>query len=290
MLRRTSLTLLVIALSIYSSLAQNGSDIYLFNFKVDQDIFSVSNPQNITNTPGYDNQPSFTPDSQNILYSSDDGFGQTDIYRYSLKAKSERRLTFSPDSEYSPTVTPDKSRISCVILEKSGDQYLWSYPINGAVPKKVSNVNMIGYHSWMNDANLAVFLVEEPINTLATIQLPADQMDKLVTSPGRTLLMIPNTSLLSYADLSGVEPVIRSFNPQTKEIKEIITGFKGAQDFTWTPDGTLVSGDGQKLYKHKPGTDEGWVEMVDFADYGLNKFTRMTVSPNGQYLALVISE
>lgn len=94
-MKKSSILLLFsfLALNVYS---QSGSDIYLFNFRLDDDNFYISNAKNITNTPGYDNQPFFTPDGTSILYASDDGFGQTDIFKYNLKSRSERRLTYSP--------------------------------------------------------------------------------------------------------------------------------------------------------------------------------------------------
>lgn len=273
------------------AMAQEGSDIFLFSFKLDNDQFYLSNPKNITNTPGYDNQPYFMPDSENILYSSDDGFGQTDIYRYSLKAQGERRLTFTPDSEYSPTLTPDNDHFSCVILEKDGNQYLWRYPINGAVPAKVTNVNKIGYHHWINENNVGVFIVEEPVNSLATIQVSTDAKQEIMKGPGRTLLGIPNSNKMSFIDLSDSKNwVIKSYDPSNGQTNVIINSIKGFQDFTWTPNGVLISGDGHKLFKFDPSNDKNWVELADLRDYGLNKFSRMTVSPNGSILALVVAE
>lgn len=283
---------LVLLLSITTQLilAQEGSDIYLMNFKLEKDQFYISNPRNITNTPGYDNQPFFLPDNENILYSSDDGFGQTDVYRYNIKARNERRLTFTPDSEYSPTLTPDQKYYSCVILERSGDQFIWKYPLNGAVPAKVATVANVGYHCWVNETTLGAFIVGEP-NTLATIDLNTDAASHIQNSPGRTLMVIPNTNLLSYIDLQNEHHwIIKSYNPATKETKEIIKAQKDFQDFTWTPSGVLLSGNGHKLYKFDPTSDEDWVELADLHDYGLNNFTRLSISPNGSLLALVVSE
>ena len=39
---------------------------------------------NISNSPGYDNQPSFLPDSSAVLFSSNRDGKQTDIYRYDI--------------------------------------------------------------------------------------------------------------------------------------------------------------------------------------------------------------
>src|SRR5256885_6703718 len=73
----------------------------------------VGRPLNITNSPGYDNQPSFTPDGRSILFTSiRDGGTQTDIYRYVVATGTTSRVTHTPESEYSPTVTPDGGHIS----------------------------------------------------------------------------------------------------------------------------------------------------------------------------------
>src|SRR5205814_938315 len=47
---------------------------------------AVSAAVNITHAPGYDNQPSFTPDGAAILFTSHRGAAQTDIYRYPVAA------------------------------------------------------------------------------------------------------------------------------------------------------------------------------------------------------------
>ena len=283
------LTLFILVGSLVN--AQQGSDIYLFNFKIDKDQFSLSNARNITNSPGYDNQPYFLADGQSLLYSSDDGFGQTDIYRYNIQARSERRLTFTPSSEYSPTLTPDGNYFSCIILEKDGKQNLWKYPLQGAVPQKLSTVNPIGYHCWINSDLLGVFVVGQP-NALSFISLNADKEDKIADSPGTTLAMIPGKeNMMSYVDLSDEHTwSIKSINTSTKEASDIINTVKKSQYYTWTPNGILLLGDGKRLYKFDPETDTDWVELANLSDYGIQDFSRITVSPNGNLLAVVVSE
>ena len=271
--------------------AQEGSDIYLFNFKIDKDHFTLSNARNITNSAGYDNQPYFLPDGESLLYSSDDGFGQTDVYRYNFSSRSERRLTFTPGSEYSPTITPDGKFFSCIILERNGDQFLWKYPLQGAVPQKLTTVNPIGYHCWISNDLIGVFVVGEP-NTLELINLGSDNADRVAKSPGTTLAMIPGKDgLMSYIDLSEDNSwSIRNLNTTTKESNEIIKSFKKSEYYTWTPSGILLTGDGKRLYKFDPESDTDWVELANLTDYGIADFTRLVVSPNGNLLAVVVSE
>ena len=271
--------------------AQAGSDIYLFNFRLDDDNFYISNAKNITDTPGYDNQPFFTPDGSSILYTSDDGFGQTDIFKYNLKSRSERRLTYSPESEYSPTVTPDEEHISCIILKRDGEQKLWQYPKNGAVPSKISNKNKIGYHTWLNDSAVYAFILGEP-NTLESILLSTSDINEIASNPGVTLQKIPGTEQISFVQMYDSKHwTINSYNPSTKSIENIIHTVNAKSEFyTWTPTGILLSGDGHKLYKFDPKKDTDWIELADLSDYGIKNFTRLSVSPESNLIAIVVTE
>ena len=271
--------------------AQEGTDIFLFNFKIDSEQFTLSNGRNITNSPGYDNQPYFLPDGQSLLYSSDDGFGQTDIYRYNIIAGSERRMTFTPNSEYSPTITPDGKYYSCIILERDGRQFLYKYPLQGAVPQKLIQENPIGYHCWINDSKLGIFVVGDP-NKLKIAEVGSDKVTDVADYPGTTIAMIPDGNKnMSYVDLTNNNDwKIYSLNTETLEKTELIGTPKGSQYYTWTPTNILLMGDGKRLYKFDPNKDKDWVEMANLNDYGIKEFTRLTVSPKGDLLAVVVKE
>ena len=290
-MKKLSILLLfsICALPLYAQ--PPGSDIYLFNFRLDENNFYISNAKNITNTPGYDNQPFFTPDGASILYTSDDGFGQTDIFKYNIGARSERRLTYSPESEYSPTVTPDEGHISCIILKRDGDQKLWQYPKNGAIPSELSNKDKVGYHTWLNDSTVYAFILGEP-NTLESILLSTNNINRIADNPGVTLSKVPGSEKISFVDMTNKHHwSINSYDPETKEIKNIIKTVSAKSEFyTWTPTGILLSGDGHKLYKFDPKSDSDWIELADLSDYGIRKFTRIAVSPKSNLIAIVVNE
>jgi len=290
-MKKSSILLLFSFVALNLS-AQKGADIYLFHFRLDDENFYISNAKNITDSPGYDNQPFFTPDGESILYASDDGFGQTDIFKYNLRSHSERRLTFSPESEYSPTVTPDQKFISCVILKRDGEQKLWKYPKNGAVPRKISNIDKIGYHTWLNDSMIYAFVLGKKENSLEAILLSSKKSKEVAKNPGVTLQKIPGTEKISFVDMTEKKHwVIKSYNPTTNSTEEIIhTVDSKSEYYTWTPSGVLLSGDGHKLYKFNPKTDSDWIELADLSDYGIENFTRLAVSPKSNLIAIVVSE
>lgn len=108
-----------------------GTEIFLFDLKVSQNNIILSNPQNITNRVGYDNQPYFHPEKPIVYYSAADESGRTDIMVYNYKTGERKKLTDTPEREYSPTVTPDGKFISCIIQRDNGAQDLGMYPIDG---------------------------------------------------------------------------------------------------------------------------------------------------------------
>src|SRR5262249_14975831 len=76
------------------------TEIYLSPLKIAGETIAVGPPENITNNPGYDNQPFFTADG-GILFTSirgPAGTTQTDIYRYDIASKRVMPITQTPES------------------------------------------------------------------------------------------------------------------------------------------------------------------------------------------------
>src|SRR5262245_31410848 len=116
-------------LSSINSWSQAGSEIYLFDLKIENGRITISNGMNITNHKGYDNQPYFHPTKPIIYYSSFDDSARSDLKYYNYETHQTGSLTVTREREYSPTVTPDEKFISCIIQRDDGSQDLGKYPI-----------------------------------------------------------------------------------------------------------------------------------------------------------------
>src|SRR5690242_6504377 len=92
--------------------APPSTDIFLAPVRVQGGHPVIGATVNITNRPCYDNQPSFTPDSRSVLFTSVRADAQADIYRYEIAAKTTARITSTPESEYSATVYGTCERFS----------------------------------------------------------------------------------------------------------------------------------------------------------------------------------
>ena len=79
-------------------------DVYVAAITLRRGVATVGVPMNITDRPGYDNQPSFSGDQRGVFFTSVRDDAQADIYRYDLGTKRTTRVTTTaPESEYSAT-------------------------------------------------------------------------------------------------------------------------------------------------------------------------------------------
>lgn len=288
------LAALCVSLSSFAQAqAPAGSEIILFDLKIKKDKVIISNPRNITNHPGYDNQPSFHPDLPFIYFSSFNDEQRSDIKRYNIKDGSTVNITQTSEREYSPTVTPDRQFLSCIIQRDNKAQDLGKYPIDGGEPALIIDSLIVGYHAWIDNSHLALFVLggEGKPNTLHFIRLPTKSDTVLAIDIGRSLHKIPNERAFSFIQNREKEKAIVKYSTETGRMTQLGTTINAKDDIAWTHDGKIISSDGTKLFfmnSKKPGQ---WMPVDITAGSNLLKsVTRIAVSPKGDKLAIVVAE
>jgi len=264
------------------------TDIFLASLSNVAGVLTVGPPANATNSPGYDNQPSFTPDGRQMLFTSNRGATQTDIYRYDIAGRTVARVTETPESEYSPTITPDGAHISVIRVEADGTQRLWRFTIDGRQPELVlANVKPVGYHAWADDRTLALFVLGTPA-TLQVADAQAGTASVVARGIGRSLQKIPGGTTVSFVQREGSVLHIREIEPKGGQITPLVDAVSGATeaDCAWTPDGVLLMAYQDVLYAWRRG-DATWKRVADLGAFGLHAITRIAVSPAGDRIAFV---
>jgi hypothetical protein len=266
--------------------APASSDIFIVEVKNDGAKMKLGLPIKISNFVGYNNQPSFLPDGQSILYTSIRD-KQADIYRYDIRSGLTTQITRTPESEYSPTLMPDGKSISVVRVEVDGTQRLWKFPLAGGGPSLIlGNIKPVGYHLWVDDYTLALFILGKP-NTLQLVDLRTGKAEVIADNPGRILRRIPHEDKFSFVHkVSDQEWLIKTFDLKARNIATFIKTFPSVEDYAWTPAGVLLMANGSKLFARKK-SDWAWVEIADFSNAGLKNITRIAVSPKGDRIAVV---
>ena len=274
------------------------TEIFLAPLTVSGQHIAVGQPVNISNSPGYDNQPSFTPDGQGLLFTSARGGAQTDIYRYDLASKQVTQVTNTPESEYSPTVTPDHG-LSVVRVEADGTQRLWRFTSDGRDPRVLlENVKPVGYHAWSDDHTLALYVLGQPgtnqTSTLQVADLRTNSVRSIAADIGRSLLPIPGGHTISFVQRSvhGEKTTlsIKELDPATGAIRPLTTAVEGTTEVNaaWTADATLLTIQTDHLFAWRRGGN-GWIDVAALDRLGLRGATRLAVSPDSQWIAIVAS-
>ncbi len=262
------------------------TEIFLAPLTLSGDRVSVGRPVNVTNNPGYDNQPQFLPDSSGFLFSSNRDGRQTDIYRYDINEKRIVQVTRTGDNEYSPTMTPDGMTFTTI---RGAEQKLWRFMMDGTDGGlAAAHMGLIGYHVWISPSRIATFILgaqREP-NTLQVLDLRTGAADTVERSIGRSLLMRPGRGTVSFVHKPQGQPwVIKELDPATRQMTTLVETLEGSEDLAWTPDGRIMMGQQGKLFVWQPGGQ--WREVADLSRRGVANISRLTVSPDGRWIAIV---
>ena len=286
---RSLITFLSISLSALPAFSQTNTEVFLGDLSISESGISVTNLENITNNPGYDNQPSFLVDGGAILLASTRE-NQTDVALYDIENKKLNYLNSTPSfSEYSPVQTPNKIYISFIILGEDGTQQFWQITPSKRDPEILESEDVIGYYAWYDQNSYLCFVLatEDSPSTLQFHNHSTGEKKILGENPGRSIHKIPGTNALSFIDKNESPWMIKSYTPENGEIKEITNTLEEVEDMAWTPDGAIIMGKGNTLNVWTE--DNNWSDPVQIFD-SEGTISRLAVSPDGTQIAIVFEE
>lgn len=271
--------------------AQAGTEIYIFDLSFKNNEFTLSNPINISQHKGYDNQPFFHPVLPIIYYASANDSGRTDIKAYHYINQTTTALTNTHEREYSPTVTPDGNFFSCIIQRDNGQQDLGKYPISGGEPIILIDNLKVGYHTWTAPDQLLLFVLADSANFLHEYNITTKTGNIIAAKPGRSLHKIPHQQAFSFVDKSSVNQWnINRFDVKTKTISPIVATIGQTEDIAWAANGYLFGSDGGHLYAYHPVLQKQW-QMIDTSHLPmLKKITRLAINQTSNKIAIVVNE
>ena len=266
-------------------------DVYLLPLAGRGDALKIGVPANVSRRAGYDNQPAFQRDSRALYFTSNRGDGQSDIYRndFSTGLTAPLRAT-KPESEYSAMPTLDGKSTTVIRVEADSTQRLAQFPFDGSAPTVLfPAIKPVGYFAQADDSTWAMFVLGSP----ATLQLARTGAGReqttgsvIASNVGRSLHRIPGTAQVSFVQKGGAAWYVMRLDPVSRVLDTLIALPKGSEDVAWVDSTTLLVGSGTQLLQWRRGTTI-WKPLGDLAFAHLANITRLAVSPNGQWLALV---
>lgn len=281
-------TLLLAVAASGSVLAQGLPQTNVWLVSLDNEL--SGEPVKVNPSQGYNNQPHFSADGSTLFYTremphSAEGV-QTDIAAYNISSQQTRMVNSNDESEYSPTPIPGRNALSVIEVEADGKQKLWSINIDsGEMEPLLPNVEPVGYHAWINDHSVAMFILGETF-TLQTAEIGGGGATVLADNIGRSIRKHPQTGEILYVNQNSEPWQIAAININTGAKRNVMPLFANGEDFTIDSKGIYWTGNGSKLYRRSAG-DPGWQMAADFGSYGISNITRLTTDPSSSNIALV---
>lgn len=300
MIKQITFFFVLLALCASTINAQTSSNIFIGKLNIESKN-PISGLVQLTNTPVYTNQPFFF-DNTHLYYTqvdaNENSLEQTDIFVFNFSTAETKNLTQSPDSEYSPTPLPYAPGLSVVKVNSDQQQQLWELDPQGN-PKNhlVPTAEPVGYHTWINQDEVLLYILGEPNKLVrADKSQPEAELVFIDSNIGASLVRFPKSDWFLYT--GSIEGnYLNAYNSITKEVAQLFLMPEKAEYFSITNDGTLLTSDGEILWKRKLNLKQDRITwLVDFEPVLLQTskcsqgISRTHTSPDGSMIALVCSD
>lgn len=266
------------------------SKMYYFKYILEKDKIKLTESSYLSsfNPKGYNNQPSFL-NNDKIYFTTDYYSESTEIAMMDLQKKTLQRITYTHESEYSPTPIPGKDLISCVRVEMDGSsQVLMLYEQEEiSIGRRLLNqTSNIGYHQWLNSNKLALFLIEGDNEFYLSIADALTGQRKVVLDKiGRTL-KVKEDHLYFVHKINADYWFIKRYDIPNNKIESIIQLPEALEDFDFLDDNTLICGKGSELMIFRLSDPSGnWQTVCNLDIYKIDDISRIAC---GDYSIILV--
>ena len=261
------------------------TDLYMFTLLNNGEKITLKDPFYISgfNPDGYNNQPYFINPQELYITSNFYDKDFTDFMKLDIQNDEYYRITATDSiSEYSPTPRALPGYFSAVRVEKDGTtQSLWLYPNDHSNSGRriLEHVDNIGYHCWLSEEEIALFLVSTPMK-LSIGNIETGNVATVLEDIGRCFQQNSNGDLLFVHKVTDEAWYIKSYNIEDRKATILTKTRTNSEDFALLSDGTIIMAEGSKLYSIHPSRDGNWHEIIDLADLDISNISRLAVSRN----------
>lgn len=260
------------------------TDLWLFELKTNkQGQTTLNSGVNITNRPGYDNQPSFSLNGRIIYYVSVREDKQADIYTYDTKKKKSVPLRITPESEYSPVVTPDGKYLSTVVVEKDSSQRIHLIDPVTKATNQTLEFDSVGYCLFLNMDTVIYYKLTRP-HSLRMYIIPAKEDKIIATSPIRTFKSLSRYSFI-YGTRDSGEVSYYKYDLLVRKAQRLARYPSVSEDIFWHPEYGLLRAEQATILRYDPSAGS-WIVLYDLAPYGIKRITRFAFDPKRKYLVI----
>lgn len=280
------LLLLALTTTLFT-FAQVNTEVFVFDIRPAYEGLQLLNARNVSNNPGYDNQPSFISNERLVFAGDNDG--QTDISEYNLATKLQKWVNQeTKGGEYSPQKFPSSDDLAAVRLDPNGKQRLYRYNSKTGQSSEIVPDLQVAYFAFYDDSKMLATVLDDEYMSLVMIDLPNKKADTLFYKAGRSLQKVPKTRAMSYTLVNEEGNLDLYLLDMDSYESFFVTELPiGIQDFVWINDTQVLVGSGSNLFMYDTLGGLEWNGVASLGEYGIKNISRMAISPDGKKLAVV---
>jgi hypothetical protein len=286
-MRTLSAFLLTLSLAAVANAQILDTEVWVGALDLRDGRFVASDLKNISNHGGYDNQPSFLPDGDSLLFTTeassldDTGLGVHAV-RYDFATGKITPLPLARG--FSPTPTADGQ---IMILRQGG---VWLHDARGKLLRALTETKEAGYFhrfedgspdTWvlfMNDKDRRIVLYDPTSHALETMIKGA------ITAPYR----VPGERAVTFVVQEKETLTLHRLDVDEKRVTTLATiPFPTGGHHVWTPRKTIFIASGPEIREWDPRKPGEWPVVQRFEHPDLQGITRIAISPEFERVAIV---
>ncbi len=241
---------------------------------------------NITNRPGYDNQPSFSKNGKLIYFTSIHQDKQADVYACAVKSKKITQLTKTKESEYSPNETPFGNSMSVVAVLQDSSQVIQLLDLKTftVINSPFSKFDSVGYYHFINTDTVLYYKLTNP-HSLRCYSAKKNEGGFLGEHPCRTFKAVNRyTFMFGVKDSSSTRFFLYDVRLQKANLYASINSVN--EDMIWHPIHGLLVSHQATILKYDL-LQQKWSVLYDLSLFGIKKITRFCFDQTNKYLVVV---
>jgi ketosteroid isomerase-like protein len=302
-MRQIVLSLLLLGLAAALPAQINDSEVWAGSLDMSGGRFVVSKLVNISNHPGYDNQPAFFPNGSRLVFTSQ--VAVLDETGHGVQARIHDFATGTSTSipgalGFSPTPTAHGS----VMLLRDGQ--VWLHNLSDWVRDKGRDTALtethdagyfarFDYRTWvlfMNDKQRRIVIYDVTTKTLDTMSIGASTAPIPIPGKRAVTFVAVEPFPAPEGDAAKSAPprklVLRQLSIDDRKVTTLATiPFTTSGSHVWSSRGTLLMTSGHTIYEWNPEHPDDWRPITEFDNPELQGLTRIAISPRGDRIALV---
>jgi TolB protein len=209
---------------------------------------------NLSNHPAYDGTPGWSPDGQQIVFTSERD-GNPDIYVMDLDGTDPKKLTQGGGFNVVPAWSPDGSQILFAsnrtyhidvdggYIEVPGNTKLWVVDADGSNPDQLtSRLGLDLYGSWSPDSESVVFMSVRDDNPEIYLLRPDGVEVNLTNNPDSDLnpAWSPDGSRIAFMSNREGNMEIYTLDLENDALTNLTQSPSNEGDPAWSPDGSKI--------------------------------------------------